>query len=303
MNYSSQKKLLVGDNPFHGISHLSQERARSRTETVDSATEKAEIVLTAIKNGADGFMFSVSDVTLSILKNIREQNEIEQVELYAIVPYAYEYVRIATQTGTPALAKKVGKQIAMSGNVGAALGGLSAVVQMNPRGLLKTYLAYEISRIKSSAGGKGKLTSLLLHEVVTDMGLALNFDWLFKSYISYLIRRGITPGFNTRNFPYLIGKFKDWEIDLDTIVVATQFNKAGFQMNPSREDCEKALSGLSRPIVVAISVLAAGYFRPPEAADYLAGLENLKGVAVGVSTVKQARETFALFQERLKNSH
>jgi hypothetical protein len=303
MNYSSQKKLLVGDNPFHGISHLSQERARSRTETVDSATEKAEIVLTAIKNGADGFMFSVSDVTLSILKNIREQNKIEQVELYAIVPYAYEYVRIATQTGTPALAKKVAKQIAMSGNVGAALGGLSAVVQMNPKSLLKTYLTYEISRIHSSAGRKAKLTSLLLHEVITDMGLALNFDWLFKSYISYLCKREITPGFNTRNFPYLIGKFKDWEIDLDTIVVATQFNKAGFQMNPSREECEKTLSGLSRPIVVAISVLAAGYFRPPEAADYLAGLENLKGVAVGVSTVKQARETFALFQERLKNSH
>jgi hypothetical protein len=134
------------------------------------------------------------------------------------------------------------------------------------------------------------------------MGLALNFDWLFKSYISYLSKREITPGFNTRNFPYLIRKFKEWDVDLEEIVIATQFNKAGFQMNPSREDCEKALSGLSRPIVVAISVLAAGYFKPPEAADYLAGLENLKGVAVGVSTVKQARETFALFQERLKNS-
>jgi hypothetical protein len=303
MSYASRKTLLVGDNPFHGISHLSQERARARTGNVDSASGKADVVLTAIKSGADGFMFSVSDLTLSILGNIREQNEIEQVELYAIVPYAYEYVRIATQIGTPALAKKVAKQIAMSGNVGAVLGGLSAVVQMNPRSLLKTYLTYEISRIKSSAGRKAKLTSLLLHEVITDMGLALNFDWLFKSYVSYLSKREIIPGFNTRNFPYLVRKFKEWDVDLEKTVIATQFNKAGFQMNPSREECEKALSSLPRPIVVAISVLAAGYFKPPEAADYLAGLENLKGVAVGVSTVKQARETFALFQERLKNSH
>jgi hypothetical protein len=303
MNYVSRKTLLVGDNPFHGISHLSQERARARTGNADSTTEKADVVLTAIKNGADGFMFSVSDITLSILKTIREQNEIEQVELYAIVPYAYEYVRIATQTGTPALAKKVAKQIAISGNVGAVLGGLGAVIQMNPKSILKTYLTYEISRIKSSAGRKAKLTSLLLHEVVTDMGLALNFDWLFKSYVSYLSKKDIVPGFNTRNFPYLIRKFKEWDIDLDETVIATQFNKAGFQMNPSIEECEKALSSLPRPIVVAISVLAAGYFRPPEAAEYLAGLENLKGVAVGVSTVNQARETFALFQERLKNSH
>ena len=104
---TSQKMLLVGDNPFHGISHLSQERARNRAGNADSSKEQTDLVLTAVKNGANGFMFSVSDVTLAILKNMREQNTIDQVELYAIVPYAYEYVRIATQTGTPGLAKKL----------------------------------------------------------------------------------------------------------------------------------------------------------------------------------------------------
>ncbi|MCW4048007.1 MAG: hypothetical protein NWE99_10705 [Candidatus Bathyarchaeota archaeon] len=303
MNNASGKTLLIGDNPFHGISHLSQERARDRIGNADSDVEKVNIVLTAIENGADGFMFSVSDLTLQLLKMMREKNTLEQVELYAIIPYAYEYVRIATQTGTPALAKKIAKQIAISGNLGAALGGLGAVLQMNPKSLLKTYLTYELSRINSAAGKKAKLTSLMLHEVLTDMGLALNLDWLFKSYVSYLSERDITPGFNTRNFPYLVRKFKEWDINLDETVIATQFNKAGFQMNPSREECEKALSNLSRPVVVAISVLAAGYFKPPEAADYLVGLENLKGIAVGASTVKQAHETFALFQKRLKSGH
>lgn len=302
MNSPSSKTLLVGDNPFHGISHLSQECSRNRAGEVDSAAGRADVVLAAIENGADGFMFSVSDVTLSILKSIRERDEIDHVELYAMVPYAYEYVRIATQTGTPALAKKVAKQIVLSGDVGVVLGGVGGVVRMNPQSLLKTYLAYEISRIKSSAGGNAKLTSLLLHEVITDMGLALNFDWLFKSYVSYLSERGITPGFNTRNFPYLKGKFGEWDIDLEETVIATQFNKAGFQMNPSREECEKTLSSLSSPVVLAISVLAAGYFKLNEALDYLAGLENIHGVVVGVSTVKQAGETFSFFQKHLWNS-
>jgi len=246
-------------------------------------------------------MFSVSDVTLAILKNMREQNTIDQVELYAIVPYAYEYVRIATQTGTPGLAKKVAKQMLLSANVGAIFGGLDVVVRMNPQSLLKTYLTYEISRIQSAAGKKAKLTSVLLHEVITDMGLALNLDWIFKSYVSYLSKKNIVPGFNTRNFPYLVKKFKEWDINLDETVIATQFNKAGFQMNPSRDECEKTLSSLSHPIVLAISVLAAGYFKPPEAADYLASLENIKGVVAGVSKMKHARETFAVFQERLMN--
>jgi hypothetical protein len=100
--YVYVKKLVYS---FHGISHLSQERARVRTGNDDFDLGKADVVLTAIKNGADGFMFSVSDLTLSILKRIREQGEIEQVELYAIVPYACEYVRTATQVGTPGLAK------------------------------------------------------------------------------------------------------------------------------------------------------------------------------------------------------
>jgi hypothetical protein len=173
---------------------------------------------------------------------------------------------------------------------------------MNPRRILKTYLSYELSRIRSSAGGRAKMASLILHEVVTDMGLALNLDWLFKSHVSYLSERGITPGFNTRNFPYLVRKFKEWNLDLEETVIATQFNKAGFQMNPSREECEKALTSLSRPAVLAISVLAAGYLKLNEALDYLVGLENIRGAVVGVSTVKQAHETFGVFREHLKGN-
>ncbi len=301
MSSDNQKLLLVGDNPFHGISHLSQERARSRSEIPDSPSAKADVVMAAIKNGANGFMFSVSDVTLSILKVLRERKELNQVKLYAIVPYAFEYVRIATQTGTPGLAKRFVNQIIASGDIKTLFGGLSAVAMMSPKGLMKTYLGYEISRIKSVAGKKANLESVLLHEVITDMALALNFEWLFKSYISYIQQRGITPGFNTRNFPYLVNKFKEWNVDLNSVVVATQFNKAGFQMNPSREECEKAASELSTATIFAISVLAAGYYKPAEAADYISTLKNLKGVVAGTSREQQAKELFALFRERLTN--
>jgi hypothetical protein len=302
MTDSFEKLLLVGDNPFHGISHLSQERARGRTGKVDSITDKANVVSTAIKNGADGFSFSVSEVTLSILKELRKREESKDLKLYAIVPYAFEYVRIATQMGTPGLAKKFAKQIALSGDVEAVFNGLGALLTMRPKALMKTYLAYEISRIRLAAGKKATLSSVLLHEVITDMGLALNFDWLFKSYVSYLRKKGITPGFNTRNFPYLVKKFAEWDISLDQTLIETQFNKAGFQMNPSREECEKTLSNLSPSVVLAISVLAAGYFKPNEAADYLEGLKNLKGIVVGASSVEQAGASFSFFKERLKSS-
>jgi hypothetical protein len=300
MNNEASRVFLVGDNPFHGISHLSQERARSRSGTGDSPADKADVVLASLRNGADGFMFSVSDTTLSILRNIRERKRIDELKLYPIVPYAFEYVRVATQTGTPGLAKRFAKQIAVSGDVRATLEGLKAVITMNPSSLIDTYLSYEISRIKSAAGSCKNLASVLLHEVITDMGLALDLKWLFTSYMTFLSKKRIMPGFHTRNFPYLVRKFNEWGLDLNNIIITTPFNKAGFQMNPSREECERTLANLSSPVVLAISVLAGGYFTPSVAVDYIAGLDNLKGVVAGVSTEQQARETFNLLTKTLK---
>jgi uncharacterized protein (DUF486 family) len=301
MNNETDKLLIVGDNPFQGISHLSQERARSRGEKIVSPADQAtDVILASLENGANGFSFSVSELTLSILQTLRERKRIDQINLYPMLPYAFEYVRIATQTGTPGLVKRFAKQVALSGDVGAVLEGLWSVVSVNPEAFMKTYLAYELSRIKSSAGKRAKLVSVLLNEVVGDMGLALDLDWLFKSFISYLSKRGITPGFNTRNFPYLVKKFDEWGINLDETLIVTPFNKAGFQMNPSKEECEKTLKELSTPNVLAISVFAAGYFKPTEAVNYLGGLSNLCGVITGISSEKQAKETFELFKERLR---
>jgi hypothetical protein len=300
MNEETCRLLIVGDNPFQGISHLSQERARTRGDVdFSSAVHATDIILASLKNGANGFSFSVSERTLSILRVLRERKSIAQISLYAMVPYAFEYVRIATQTGTPGLVKRFAKQVALSGDIRAIMEGFWSIMRLNPEGFMNTYLAYELSRIKSAGGKRAKLVSVLLNEVIGDMGLALDLDWLFKSFINYFSSRGITPGFNTRNFPYFVRKFSEWGIDLDKTLIVTPFNKVGFQMNPSKEECEETLQNLSNPNVLAISVLAAGYYKPSMVVDYLAGLNNLKGIIVGVSNNQQAVETFKLFRESL----
>jgi len=301
---SSKKELalLVGDNPFHGISHLSQERARVRGGASTYPDFAADLVITSLESGANGFMFSVSETTLSVLRAIRERGEIEHLALYSIVPYAFEYVRLANQVGgIQGLAKKFGKEIALSGNVRAILMGLKGVMKADPVSLMKTYLTYEISRIKSSAGRKANLRSVLLHEVITDIALALKLEWLFKSYVDFMSEQEVQPGFNTGNFAYLVNKFREWNIDLSKVVIAAPFNKVGFQMIPSRIECEETLANLPGPIVIAISILAAGYLSPSEAVSYIATLPNIKGVAAGVSKESHARETFRLLRANLND--
>jgi hypothetical protein len=300
VNSKAEKILLVGDNPFHGISHLSQERARARGDNLGYSEHAAGLVMTSLENGANGFMFSVSETTLSILRAIRERKRDKDLRLYAIVPYAYEYVRLATQVGgVSGLSKRFVRQTIWSRNFRAIVLGLKGIVMADPKAIMEAYLLYEISRIRSSVGNHASLDSLLLHEVITDMSLALNLDWLFKSYIAYIRKLEIAPGFNTSNFAYLVNKFREWNIDLEQITVAAPFNKAGFQMNPSRTECERTLENTPEISVIAISILAAGYLSLPEATDYVADLSNIKGVAVGVSKQSHACQTFRLLRERL----
>jgi hypothetical protein len=301
MTDMNKKMLLVGDNPFHGISHLSQERARSREDPITDEEYAAKLVVTAARNGANGFMFSVSEQTLSIIRRIHEMGEIGQLRLYALVPYAYEYVRAATQLGgISGLAKKIGKQVLVSGNLGAIAMGLKGIIKADLAELMKMYLSYELSRIKSSAGRNAGLDCVLLHEIITDMGLGLNLDWLFKIYVDFMLKLEIKPGFETRNFVYLTKKFREWIMDFEDIVIAAPFNKVGFQMNPSKTECEKALASLPGPNLIAMSILAAGYLKPPEAVNYIQSLPNLGGTVVGVSKEVHACETFNLLRERFE---
>jgi hypothetical protein len=215
--------------------------------------------------------------------------------LYGIVPYAYEYVKLATQVGgISGLARRVGTRIAASGNLRGMATGVVGLLGMDPLRIMKTYLTYEIGRIRSCAGKNGNVECIVLHEVITDLALALNMDWLFKSYVDYVQKLEIVPGLNTCNFSYLINKFREWDIDLNRVVVAAPFNRVGFQMAPSREESERTLRSLDSPLLIAISVLAAGYLKPREALQYIGGLPNVKGIALGISKESHATETFRL---------
>ena len=137
-----------------------------------------KLVKLSLQNGATGFMFSVSGTTLSILKALDHD---EKPDLYAIVPYAYEYVRLATKVGgVSGLAKQISREIIFSRNIFSVLPNLLGLIRFDPSAFLKTYLIYEISKIKSAAGKNANLKSVLLHEVITDMALALKSGLVFQ---------------------------------------------------------------------------------------------------------------------------
>lgn len=290
------KCLLVGDNPFHGVSHFSQEKARNRDNQIQNPAWAASLVDTCYENGSNGFMFSVSETTLSIIRLIKKTTY--DKKYYAIVPAAGDYVRLSSQVGTIGLVRYVAKQTLKSGNVDALLFGAKGVVTRDLPSLFKAYIAYELSRIKQSLAHKGRLHCLMLHELVTEMAIAMNMEWLIRVHIQYAQRVGIKPGFETRNFASLVGKLRELEIDTSNLVITAPFNNLGFQMNPNKTDCEKALSLVAGAEVIAMSVLAAGRLELPVAHDYISSLPGISGLVVGISSQQQAEETFKYFRDK-----
>jgi len=280
------KTILVGDNPFHGVSHLSQDNARSRDPRIFDRQWAATLVQKSFENGANGFMFSVSETTLGILSRLPKQNEARRY--YAIVPAAGDYVRLSSQVGTTGILTYVARQVIKSGNIGAIAHGVKGAMFSDTAALMKAYLGYEISRIRNSSRAGGKLYSLLLHELVTEMAVALKMDWLLRTHVEYMNRLGIKPGFETRNFAALVTRLRELKIDTANVVITAPFNSIGFQMNPDKKTCEDTLTLTPEIEVIAMSILASGYIKLPDALNYIHSLPQLSGVVVGVSKEQHA---------------
>jgi hypothetical protein len=291
-------EFVIGDNPFHGISHLSQAKSRSRDGGVLVPKTGAAIVKSALTNGAGGFMFSVSDITLSILKELGGDGHSIPCNLYPIIPYAYEQAREAVAKGTEGLASSMFRRIVFSGNIASAMPALYGAVRGEIGGILSGYTRYELERVKSAKPSRSEVKSILLHEVVTDMALALGAKSLLRGHFDTTSSLGVRPGFETRNFHRLIRMLREMGIPLAEVTVAAPFNSVGYQMSPDRSDCETELAALPTGNVFAFSVLAGGYLTLKDARDYIHLTPNLKGVAIGASSVSQAEETFAYLSGR-----
>ena len=137
--------LLVGDNPFLNISHLSQSKARERVDDPGDPVFAAHLLRLALENGANGFTFSMCDSNLAILDNLDSTGLGKSLRLYPVLPYAFEYVQKATQRGGfGGLIKKLGWDMVKSGNAESLIFGVLTTLTANPESLMKAYLGYEI---------------------------------------------------------------------------------------------------------------------------------------------------------------
>ena len=279
------------------MSHLSQERARDRTDRLNIESI-VEVICSALSCGATGYTFSTHPTNSQILSALGTSGKVpHQFDLYPVVPYAEGYVRLANEKGMTGLVNEILSRLSLSDRAKLLVEGGFSALRLDPAGMLRTYLDAELKGYLGTKPKNATLQSVLLHEVPTDLCLGMGEIDLLNVFAQHVHDNyNAKPGFVTYNLARFVSLFEERGLSLKDLVIMTPFNSLGFQMSPSRNSCEASLSSLQEADVIAMSIMAGGYLSLNQAFDYVSNLSGLSGIAVGASSREHARETFTRFR-------
>ncbi|RLE92980.1 MAG: hypothetical protein DRJ55_04120 [Thermoprotei archaeon] len=291
--------FLLGDNPFIGVSHLAQEKAREEAK-VSTVKNKIKVLKAALNSGATGYTFSTHDSNLELLAAIKKEENlhIEDMNYYILVPYAQSYIRQANKAGAPALIQKIIAEIAK--HPSRLIHALKGVMMIDPKIFASLFIEMNLSPYMKILPPK-KVKAVLLHEVLTELIVSFDLIDLLK-HIDHHVHNRLNLGFGieTRN----IGQVYNWlrKNNYFPEYIMTPLNPLGYQMAPGKTQAEKAVKEAGgRSKIIAINILASGAVSFEDALKYMQSVKNsLYAVAVGTSKPWRAKENFAKITSALR---
>ena len=283
--------IMLGDNPFFGVDHLSHERGRARAEKYKTFDYTVDVIKCAHEYGMSEMAVGTRPRLGELINCIKKKsNLIEEINFNPILPYAQDYVLKVSEKGLMSTMKEVLGGAGIQNELKILTKGGLGFLKKDLEELFKVLIDVEILKLKDV-----KVKTVYLHPILTDLALALNLKGIFETFSNHLHDKyKLKIGLSTKNFPALVSKLDEWKLKIDDIM--TSFNKTGFLMNPSRAECEKMLATYTGG-VTAMNIFGGGYYGLEETHEYAVSLSNLKKIVVGASSVEHAKQTFSLFNK------
>ena len=283
------EKVLLGDNQFFAVSHLSDERSREQSIRFKDDEAIIRVIDQAIELGIKTFMCTTHDRIANICQHIRKNpGKYDGFKVYPCMPYAHKYANAVTELGIIGTIKRY-----VPGNIFSTFtkGGV-AYLSNDFIKLIEIFIDAEMKMFYGIS-----TPVIFIQNVVVDLVLGLKMYDIFKEYDKYIRKKyNAEPGYITMNLPALLDALNS--IGVENPIICSSINKVGFRMSGGKEIYEKYLNEKEfRPI--AMQVLAAGALKPGEAIEYLGNFPKIESVLFGASSRSHIQETRELIERYL----
>lgn len=270
-------EVALGDNQFFAVNHMSQERSFAQAERFGTDEAILSVMRSAYDKGIRSMMLHSHPRAENICETLRKDPQAwKDFWMYPCIPYAFKYVMALNEKGFyPVLMDQIKKA-----GVGASLsmflkGGLGLATKDYFK-LIGVLVDLEMQIYR-----KLPVRAVFLHNVVTDLLLALEIDGVLKFFADYVRDKHETrPGFGSLNLPRLVKRLEAEGVE--DAAIMTSVNKMGFFMNPSRKECESVLENPDLDIM-GMSILASGAISAEEAFRYAVEFPAVKCLLFGAS--------------------
>ena len=285
----SMEKVLLGDNQFFAVSHLSDERSRAQSIRFKDNEAIIRVIDQAVELGIKTFLCTTHVRIAGICDHIRKNPEkYKGFKIYPCMPYAHKYANAVTELGIIGTIKQY-----VPGNIFSTFtkGGV-AYLSKDFIKLIEIFIDAEIKMFKGL-----DTPVIFIQNVIVDLVLGLRMWDIFAEYDKYIRKKyKAEPGYITMNMPALLDALNS--VGIENPIICSSVNKAGFRMSGGKMVYEKYLREKQfRP--VAMQVLAAGALKPKEAIGYLGNFPKIESVLFGASTKAHIKETKELIESYL----
>jgi hypothetical protein len=274
--------LLLGDNQFFGVNHMSEEKARAQSMRFQNIQAVTDVLDNALDEGVKSFMCTTHDRIAMVCNHARE-NPVRYKDFMFMpcMPYAHKYANAVTEDGMIGALKRF---MPSEGYFNTALRGGMSLAKKDIEGITTLLIDAEMKMFS------GLNTPIIfLQNVVVDLLLGLGFKDAFHIFARHVkTRYNADPGFITMNMPRLLDVLE--EVGVENPVVCSNINKIGFRMCGGYEAYERVLKE-KKFRAIAMSVFASGAIAPKEAIEWVCQQPNIEAIVFGASSRGNIRNT------------
>jgi hypothetical protein len=284
--------VIFGDNQFLGINHADAAKAASFSGRFSSVDAVLEVLGWAYDCGIRDFMFTTHERLRPVFSEIVRSRLFPEMGFIPCLPYAHKYADAMSDGGFLGVARRhlwhapKGRLLRSAAKVG--VGDFEAGME------LLVEIEVQMARGLSVRG-------VFLQNVFFDLLMGLSAVGLIERFHRHVEDRfKAVPGYITMNHIFAQDLLCQ-RMGIDSPWLCSNFNVAGFRMNPSRDAVVDAYAnGSSRNI--AMSVFASGSLPGAAALDFVCGAKGVDAVLFGSGSQANIRTNCQAFQAALGGS-